>query len=146
MLFKFVDAPEGISTASLVWLDRIERVYRILPHALYFSLQSGFVFRGGIKDGESAVDARFIPAGDDELTYEVIQGTPEILDNIATDERYVSGNVSEAFEVVMQELRSLRIIQGADFVRLARFETGERSVKLTDVLFGPLDFKKGREV
>ena len=41
------------------------------------------------------------------------------------------GNVSEFFEVVMQQLRSLRIIQGPDFIRLARFESSERSIKLS---------------
>ena len=56
-IVKLVNDPEIVSLPSLVWFDRVERVNRILPHALYFSRKSGFVFCGTALD-QNACDGR----------------------------------------------------------------------------------------
>ena len=44
--------PQFIALPSLIWLDTAKHLYSVWPQALYYSLQSGFEFRGTIPDNE----------------------------------------------------------------------------------------------
>ena len=58
---KFVEQPQRV-VPPFVWFDRVDCVYSILPHALYFSRTFGFVFRGTVRNWEDVLSVGLLPA------------------------------------------------------------------------------------
>jgi hypothetical protein len=142
-----VEAPEGvtlISVPSSVWFDVIDEVDRILLKSLYFSQRLGFVFRGTIEDGKINVraDTSSLTAGGktEQLKGKVVQSAPEILNYIADDQRDNKWNRSDA-DYIIDQLSRLRIALGINWIWLGRKEGAHLDIQVTDVLFGPFDFR-----
>jgi hypothetical protein len=126
---------------SVVWFDTAERIYSVLPEALYYSAsKSGFVLLStGIGDelkvgigGPSGVCD--IP----ELVHQVVKSAPEILDNVSEDRREMRRRLVDSTDI-MNQLFRVRIVLGADFIGVGVEETPNFAIEFTDVLCGPLD-------
>lgn len=145
---KFVQAPEiavskDTARRTFVWFDRADYVYNILPKALYFSNTSGFVFRGRGADREPEMIERSLArkSSAENPVNSVIQGTPQILDNISRDSGNDNRDVSEIGNVIDQ-LARIRIALGPDRIGLgfAKTEVGECLLQVSEMLFGPFNF------
>jgi hypothetical protein len=136
-----VQDPQVVSLPTLVWFERAENIYGILPHSLYFSANEALVFGGVGCDKEAGVVPVFSTAraNEVELLGQMIEGRPEILDGVAQDH----GNFSRDgidFGHVVDWLACLRIALDAHSVGICSTEGAERVVQVSDVLMGSFDF------
>ena len=138
---KSVEAPEYVIPTT-VWFDHVDRFYRIVPHALYFSGTLGFVFRGILRDGE--VDMTKGPgspsSNEDEMISQVVKGASQILKNIPSDRAERSRRLLGAVYIIIDRLSCLRIALDSDSIRIGREERSDCDLQITDVLFGPFNF------
>lgn len=148
---KLMELPERV-IPSLVRFGRVDSVYGSLRHALYFSFARGFVLRGtvGVNDRETNIPNLFDgeghamridkPAKLNEVESQVIQGGPEIRQNVARDSGDSNGNVRYASEIINDSAGKLRIGLGLDFIRVGVAEGTDCEIEISDVLFGPVNF------
>lgn len=139
---KLVEMPERV-IPTLVWFGRVDRIYSILPHSLYFSRTFGSVFRGVIRNREADV-ARWTALRNprptpEKLIGQVIEGTSEILQNVASDSSDSLRDLLDANHTIDQ-LSRLRIALSSDEVWVGSKKGSEFNLQIADVLFGPLNF------
>ena len=136
---KFVQLPEGV-IPSLVWFDRIDRIDRVLPHALYLSRLAGFIFLGGVEDRKIDIieGPRLTRSDQDELVGQMIESTSQTLQDFPRDHVDDRWHLTHADEIV-NELSRLRMSLGADNVRISGEESLEGFIQLLDVVLGPFD-------
>ena len=69
------------SLPPLVWLDRVDRVDRVLPHALYLSRLAGFIFLGRVEDRKIDMieRPRLTRSDEDELVGQMVESTSKAL-------------------------------------------------------------------
>jgi hypothetical protein len=138
---KAIDDGKITSLPSIVWFGTIDRVYSVLPQALYFSRSAGFELRGAtvgreinvaIANGSGIVDKP-------QLLSQVVQGAPEILQNISGD---CSNGIRYFFDSkkIIDQATRLRVALGPDFIRVGVEEDPDLSLEIDDVLFGPFNF------
>lgn len=137
-----VQLVEGITLPSSVWFGSADSVYGILPHSLYFSRESGFVFSGVLEDWEIHMGerTRSVRPHVHQQVGQVIKSAPKIMNRIADDKGEVEGKILSNGEIVAA-LSGLRIVLEPS--RICAFfmdECGERRIQIKDVLFGPFDF------
>ena len=143
----FVSIVEGVESPknvipSLVWFDVLDEVDSLIFHSLYLSSEGSLVLFGRrdfIENRESAFvnwGTRTVRAN--ERAGQVIERTPKVLENIATDYRESHGN-GVGFNDGVNELSRLRITLSSDFIRLGLPEGVESRLELYQVLIGPLD-------
>lgn len=137
-IVKSMQTPEGVAVASLVRLDKLDRILSILPHEMYLSLTTGLEFLGSLVDGERGVSVGSVVSCTHELPCEVIHCTPEVLEHIANYERHFRRNVANDHEPVLQQVRKIRLRLDSDTVRFGVLEGFKSGYKLVDVLCGPL--------
>lgn len=127
---------------SLVWLDSVDRINGLLPHALYLSRLSGFVFRGGVKNWEVNMEERPWLSRTDQhkLICQMVKGAPEVLNNIPDDEGDVRRDILDASKVVDWPA-CLGVALYSDFVGVFTEEGFESAFQIVDVLIGPCDFR-----
>ena len=137
---KFVEQPERV-VPTFVWFDRVDCVYGILPHALYFSRAFGFVFRGTFKNRERCPKRGFLASNQDKLMGQVVQRTSEIVQSVAGDCRKRRRSLRKINDV-KRKLSRLRIALASDYIWLgeAKSESIDYGRQVVDVLFGPFDF------
>jgi hypothetical protein len=141
-IVKSIKSPEEISPTS-VWFDEVNRVEYVLPGALYFSSLFGFVFRGIVGDWEiNPVGLRraVVGASAYQLEGQVIEGAHQILDRIPGDERNGTGSWFDAADII-DGLSRLRIALDTDFIWVGIEESPDLALKITDVQFGPFNFR-----
>jgi hypothetical protein len=136
---QLIEDPEVTSCPSVVWFEAIDCVYGVLPQALYFSRRQGFVLRGARIDGEMEIAACGPRRNREQLLDQMIEGGPEILDDIARNRREVQGNRLSPADVI-DWLASLRIALGRDFIWIGAAKRSDLTMQVSDVLFGPFDF------
>jgi hypothetical protein len=133
-----VQTPENLSLPSLIWLDRADSIYAVLPHSLYLSKASGFVFRGAVSDWEinSAFASRISSAP--ESASQVIEGSSQILNSVASD----GGDYRVDWLDVRDTIRgsSLRINVAYGFIWSSFEESVDFNIQIRDVMVGPFDF------
>lgn len=134
-----VELPEG-GVSSFVWFDRVDRVDRVLPHALYLSKLAGFIFLGGVKNREIDVveRPRLTRSDQDELVGHMVKGTSQALEDFPGDHIYHRWYLAHADEVI-NELSRLWIALGVDYIWVGGEESLEGSIQLLDVVLGPFD-------
>jgi hypothetical protein len=139
-IVKSVEDPERV-IPSLVWFDRVDRVYGTLPHALYFSGSFSFVYRGIVNNRKVDVLERPLPvcSHKDQMISQMVQGAPEILENVTNNGGYSDRNIADAGQII-NELSRLRIALGPDYIWLGIKEGSDPAFQVTDVLFGPFNF------
>lgn len=139
---KFMEMPERVVPA-FVWFDRIDSVNRILPHALYFSTKSlSHVFIGSVRNREACLRTDLVPSNLDKMTGQVIKRTPEVLQNIASQETNVNRNVGDAVAIV-RALSCCQIVLRSDGILwgVAAGEFGfQEPIQFHDLLIGPFGF------
>jgi hypothetical protein len=144
MLVDVVEAmelPECVAIASLVWLETVDRFYRLLPHALYFSSKAFPVFIGGIKNWESRLGVRKISCDGDQLTGQVIQRATQILQSIAHEEREFLGHGADIRDA-KTDFSRLFVYLSDNGVGVANPELLPCRLEVLDVLIGPIEFGK----
>ena len=70
---------------------------------------------------------------------QVIECTPEVLNRISEDRRYIQGNIFDKVDVI-GPLFCLSIVLGTIYVRCGSQEGIIRIFLFVDVFFGPLNF------
>jgi hypothetical protein len=71
---------------------------------------------------------------------QMIEGTSEVLDRVASDGRDGDRGRLDTGEVVDRLVR-LRSVLGPDFIGVCGEEGADLGLKITDVFFGPFDFR-----
>jgi hypothetical protein len=140
-VIKLVEYPELVSLPAFVWFDRVDRVDRVLPRALYFSSTLGLVYRGILGDREvnAARSGGASGSGSDEVASQMIKGTSEVLDGIPGDARDAIRDRSDS-RYIIEEISRFRIMLFPDFVWVGVEEGSNITVDIVDVLFGPFEF------
>ena len=143
-VIQLMDSPERVSSA-FVWLKLIDSFYRLRSHSLYFSSLFDFVLGHGLRDREfnSPTGDSTWAANQDKLMRKVIEGGPQIVDNIASDRNCVKGergNLPNIWKPPHKGYgmgRDIRILNSNDYSRM--FEGKNLGCEITEVLLGPLD-------
>lgn len=135
---QLVQTPENLSLPSLVWFDSADCIYGVLPHSLYLSKTSGFVFKGAISDRE--VDSVFTSAirSATKSESQVIQGGPQILNGITSDSEDYRADWLNVRDTVRGS--SLRINLADSFIWPSLEEPVNLDIQIRDVMVGPFDF------
>jgi hypothetical protein len=78
-IVESVEGPEIVSLPTFVWFERAERVYGLSPHALYFSANMSFVFRGALRNIKTGLlpKSGSATSNEIELSGEIIEGRPK---------------------------------------------------------------------
>jgi hypothetical protein len=135
---QLMHRPE-VRIPSLVWVDTLDEVNRILPHACYFSVKRGFVIFGErslLTDWEACLSRRFLAIRADESTSQVVERTPEALQDVTSEELNVRPDDRIAFEEI-QEPFGIWISLYENGLRV-RSEISEKDIEFTEALLGPL--------
>jgi hypothetical protein len=115
-IVKSVETPQMV-IPTLIWFDRVDAVYGILPQAGYLSSLTGPVVIGGIENWKSRLLAGLNTRSSDheKLVSQVIQCRPAVVDYIADKDAYPNGNIPNT-QSVIDQLSRLRILLGPDYV------------------------------
>jgi hypothetical protein len=70
----------------------------------------------------------------------MIKSAPEVMDSIASDQGQFDRGFPDAAQIVDQ-LSRLRIALGSNFIGVGVEKSSELNIQVTDMLFGPCDFK-----
>src|SRR5580704_3789728 len=137
-----VESPQGI-IPSLVWLDSLDRIYGVLPHALYLSRKSGVLLLGErftLADWETDVLGRLgLSRHSDEPTREVIKSASQVLNRVSSNHAEMCWNRSHFCDCI-NSLSSLRISLYDSAIGVSSREVVSGSPEIIDVLIGPVDF------
>lgn len=138
---KAINDGEIRALPAIVWLDTVDRVYSILPQALYFSCNTGFVLRGAAvgREVQIGVPNVSIRADEVQLLDQMVEGTPDALNDLARDGGHFDGNRRDLRDVIAQVSR-IRVCLGDDFIGVGLEEGSENIAQLNEVLFGPFNF------
>jgi len=139
-IVKQVENPEKLSVPASVWLDSIDGIYSVLPHALYFSGRFGLVFRGCLSNWEvnsgSGWVALAAPYGN-EMVSNMVESTPEVLQCVSGDDRNTLRNLTAAIQPI-DALRNIEIVLETDSIGLRLKKGTPFGFQIEDVLLGPL--------
>jgi hypothetical protein len=138
VLVRDVQAMQGEESLvpSLVWLQCLDEANRFDAGTLQYSFNSGFAFVGGIKNRECGLLGNRAVVGLNELTRDVIQRGPQLMDNLAnyncpTCRRLLDAKRRARLGVIVSDKR-------------LTFKFVDRHLQIRDVLFGPLDLRLNR--
>jgi hypothetical protein len=138
-IVKFVEFPEAI-VPTLVRVERINEIYGSRAHSLYFGANTGFVFGRSLVNGEIGLLVRSAAVGLDKLPSEVVETAPKLVNGFSSENGEFQRRLANDTNLV-NELMSLRVyIDNKSIVVGFEEGTGE-SFEVTDVLFGPFDFR-----
>ena len=140
-LVQAVETPKRV-ISSFVRFDRVNRVYGVLPHALYFSRLSGFVLRGRVKEREVDMEEwpRLPRADQNKLISQMVKGAAKVLDNVSGNDCDVRRDILNADEVIDWSSRH-SVAPGSDFVWGFSDKGFDSAIQIVDVLVGPCDFR-----
>ncbi len=138
-VIKLMDFPERFVSA-LVRFEPVDRFYGLLPHSLYLSSLSGFVYLGTRRSGERNVAVGFSPRESDlgKVIRQVVESTPDVLDDVSSgrnDIKWENGKRSEA----KRAFSSLRIVMHPDNMHILVPKLDDFGIQLREVLLGPFD-------
>lgn len=139
---KFAQLPESVAPPAFVRLGCVDCIYHLLPNALYYGAASGWVIRGAPRNWEVYGPLRLRAAAgvQNELVGDMVERISKVL-------QYVGGNGCQCrwdgghFSEVVSALAGLRIVFGAESIWAGFAEGIEPKLKVSDVLFGPWDFR-----
>jgi hypothetical protein len=136
---KLAQLPKGVCP-SFVRFGQIDRVHRVLRHALYFSHTSGFIFVGVAEDRESRESRGNTSVPFDQSANDVVESGSEVLEDFSRAQGNFIGNIFP-LPKPKHPLARLRVDLADDFIRArVGFESTDVCFEITDVLFGPFDF------
>lgn len=124
---------------SLVRLQPLNEAAGLGANPCYFSNRVGFKVLGSAADGKARASTCLSLVVSNQITHEVVQTRPKVVDDITNDgrqlgwQRFVN---THAIDVIS----SSRILLSDHFVWAAFVEDFDGRLQLRDVLFGPFDF------
>jgi hypothetical protein len=136
---KVMEFPERI-IPTLIGLERIEEAFRSRRHSLYFSSILGFVFVSSLADGKAGLIAGCATAGLDQLPSQMIKSAPQLIQNLSDCHGDYAGDRGADLHPIAS-LSGLRIMLDSQSIRIDLAEGLQPAFKVTDVLFGPFDFR-----
>lgn len=147
-IVQIVERPEQSPFPTRIWFDRVDSVYRILPHALYWSSLVGLeslqlaslrpVTIAVSPDGEvEVVGVRLRDTVNEEkLIGQVVKSAPQFVNDGPGPKSDRYRGVANTRDVINQ-LSCLRIALGPDFIRLRLKEVAKFNLKIQEMLVGP---------
>jgi len=135
-VIKLVESPERVIPA-FVGLESIDDFYRIRPDTLYFSSLCGFVSSRILRNRKLDLTARLNSGISNHG--EVVERTPEIVDDISGSGDCVPGQNRELSEI-LGYLSRLRIELAENRCLMFIPKSNEFSLKITEMLLGPFNF------
>lgn len=138
-----IENPQLVPLSSLISVDTAESFYRILPQYLFYSSHCGFVFRGGIANGEIKFPVEIDSGCNLQLAGQMIQGTSKVIKRVPGNCADVDGNRID-FGHVIDRSSCLRVALGSNFIWPSIAEDADGSIEIHDVLFGPFNFNHGQ--
>ncbi len=137
-IVEFLEDPKSVSVPTVVRLDRIDDFYRVWPRTLYLSSSLGYVFRGTVKDRKGdGFDIPQAASSNPKLHGDVVQSASQIVDGVADNEPYGVRDIGNLLHKVKGGVL-FQVVLGADFVWIGTPEGRNGSIKISDVLVGPL--------
>jgi len=133
---EVMEMPEEIASPSLVWLYGIHDEADDCCGGLMFqsAIHGGYKFVPGLVDREFTV---FVPLRKDAVQG-VVQSRAEVVQGIADDKQNIIWNGLSRFDLD-RIISSIRIVIDNYGVRASVAKFAESSVKILDMLVGPLD-------
>jgi hypothetical protein len=142
-IVKFVECPK-IVAPTLVRLERVNKPYRSGIHSLYLSRRFGFVLGRSLADGKIGPVARGIPVCLNQLPSQVVERTAQLVDGFPDDQGEVFGWLRPNLDP-KDALAGLRVLVAQHAIWVSFAEGQNPSFKITDVVFGPFDFRPNAE-
>jgi hypothetical protein len=138
-IIKLMDFPERF-VSTLVRFEPVDRFYSLLPHSLYLSSLTGFVFIGTRRNRERNVAAGFSARESDlgKVMRQVVESTPDVLDDVSCRRNDVEGEDGKRSEA-MRAFSSLRITMHPDNMHILVSKHSDFGIQLREVLLGPFD-------
>jgi len=138
---KLMQDLKVVPLPSIVGFERAERIDGVLPHALYFSANMAFVFRGLRRNEKAGFLPIFDGSGSDEIKLlgQMVEGGSEVLDGVAQNCRDGRRNLANV-SYMIDRLSRLRIALRSDFVGVCSAEGADSTIQVSDVYIGPLNF------
>ena len=131
--------PESPTLPSHIWFGTIDCFNCLWPSTLYFSNLSGFVFLGGLKDWIIGEFDAGQSADINEMSCEVIQRTPKILDCVSDEGSPLRGDGLHKVDVICA-LSRLRVVLMREGIWAGFVESDDCFVEIEDVFVGPFNF------
>lgn len=137
---EVMESPKGV-ISSLVWLDSLDGIYSVLPHALYFSLKSGLLTVGErftLADWEADLIRRFDFVNRDKSARQVVQSASHVLNRVSGSESNLRRD-GRHFDECVDFVSNVRINLYSEFVGIGLEKLKDGSPEIVDVVIGPLD-------
>jgi hypothetical protein len=139
---QFVEHPECMTLPALIRFDGIDKFYRHWSHSAYFSGSLGFVVSfPAAKDreiGSLGRDGKPARRSSTEGVSQMIQGATEVLDRVAADGGQDRRRGTDR-SYIIDQLSRLRVVLSSNDIWLASKKGAFFGLKITDVLFGPVN-------
>lgn len=144
-IVKLMDSPERIVPA-FVWFERIDSFYRFWPHALYFSSLVGFITSEVLRNREFDFSGGFTAgrADEDKLVRQMVKSGTQIVNDVASSSHSIEGQSRQSDKLVahsetcLDAISRLKVMLSSRYCNVLCDE--KVGCKVTEVLFGPLDF------
>jgi hypothetical protein len=137
---EFVKTPQGTATPSLVGLYRPQQAVNDLFGGFLFQRAVGGSFKAlpGSVNGKLRV-VRSLPShGELDFVHRVIEGSAEIMQSVSKSEK--ESIIDRLGTLDLEQIISaVNIVLDEDVVSISISEPFKNSVKVIDVLFGPLN-------
>jgi hypothetical protein len=133
------EIPEVVIT-SFVRFGTGDKVYCFLAYTLQGLGRTGLVILGILDDGKAMIPLYGASIGFDELPYDVIHCRPQVMEDIASNDKNLDGYGGENTETVNQ-FASIQVLFGGHEVGVRLMEGLDRGVETIGVMSGPFDFR-----
>jgi hypothetical protein len=133
---------EQVFVPSTVRLESVNHLYGLWGHSLYFPGRFGFVSLATLADRKCIVNVGIASIGENQLPYQMVEGSSQILESVSDNEREIFRDRSALTELENQ-ISGLRVSLFDDWVRVGwqSEKIMDSSVQISDVMFGPFDFQ-----
>jgi hypothetical protein len=133
-----VQAPENLPLPSWIWFNCADRVYSVLPYALYLSKVSGFILAGTTARKVDMLTFSSV-CSTPEGTCKIVHSRPKILNSVPSNGK--DRGVDWPYVRKAIDGASLCIHLADRFVWPTPYEFGDLDFKILDVMIGPFDFE-----
>ena len=137
-IVQFAEHTERL-VPSVVRLDTLNESYRVRMDSLYLRYGVFFEFGRTIVEREAGlVDAPRGPHSLDEPTGQVIEGTSQVVNDIADNQRNIDEGIGTGLK---NALFGLRVLLAQKGIWAGFSKDVDASFEITDVVVGPFDFR-----
>jgi len=144
-IVKLLENPEAI-IPTIVRLNSLDVSYCSRSNGLYYSKRLGFVFGRHFVNRKGdlfpVVDGHIgeLSTGLSKCPHQIVEGASQVMNGICNNEGKRDGGLGMD-SPDKDSVPSFRVILGSDFVWAGVEKTAALPIEITDVMFGPFDFK-----